>query len=146
MKLEEKILSVAKDTISIEAKAIANLGNLLSEEFALLIDCGDQNQVERLTLPLLRSRGVNSLPRLVLTHGDVRHAGGVAMLAEALSIQEVVVSPHDSRSPSYRDFVNRIRESGTRDGTALREVVPGDEVAGWRVRLPPADIRFPRAD
>ncbi|HSI69838.1 MAG TPA: KpsF/GutQ family sugar-phosphate isomerase [Gillisia sp.] len=34
MKLEEKILSVAKETISIEAKAIANLTNLLTNEFA----------------------------------------------------------------------------------------------------------------
>ena len=33
MKLEEKILSVAKDTISIEAKAIANLENLLDQDF-----------------------------------------------------------------------------------------------------------------
>ncbi len=34
MKQEEKILSIAKDTISIEAKAIANLENLLTNEFA----------------------------------------------------------------------------------------------------------------
>lgn len=34
MKLEEKILSIAKDTISIEAKAIANLENLLTNGFA----------------------------------------------------------------------------------------------------------------
>ncbi len=39
MKLEEKILSVAKDTISIEAKAIANLENLLSREFAQAVQC-----------------------------------------------------------------------------------------------------------
>lgn len=34
MKLEEKILSIAKETISIEAKAIANLENLLTRDFA----------------------------------------------------------------------------------------------------------------
>lgn len=34
MKLEEKILSVAKDTISIEAKAIANLENLIDKDFS----------------------------------------------------------------------------------------------------------------
>jgi len=39
LKLEEKILSVAKDTISIEAKAIANLENLLSREFAQAVQC-----------------------------------------------------------------------------------------------------------
>ena len=39
MKLEEKILSVAKDTISIEAKAIANLENLLDKDFADAVQC-----------------------------------------------------------------------------------------------------------
>ncbi|MEP6260706.1 MAG: KpsF/GutQ family sugar-phosphate isomerase [Gillisia sp.] len=34
MELEEKILSIAKDTISIEAKAIAHLENLLTSQFA----------------------------------------------------------------------------------------------------------------
>jgi len=34
LKLEEKILSIAKETISIEAKAISNLENLLTTEFA----------------------------------------------------------------------------------------------------------------
>ncbi len=34
MKLEDKILSIAKDTISIEAKAIAELENLLTPQFA----------------------------------------------------------------------------------------------------------------
>ena len=34
MKVEEKILSVAKETISIEAKAIANLENLITPDFA----------------------------------------------------------------------------------------------------------------
>ena len=39
MKLEEKILSVAKDTISIEAKAIANLENLLDQDFVKAVQC-----------------------------------------------------------------------------------------------------------
>lgn len=39
MKPEEKILSVAKETISIEAKAIANLVNLLTEDFAKAVQC-----------------------------------------------------------------------------------------------------------
>jgi len=34
LKLKEKILSIAKETISIEAKAIANLENLVTNEFA----------------------------------------------------------------------------------------------------------------
>lgn len=39
MKLKEKILSVAKETISIEAKAIANLEELLTQDFAAAVQC-----------------------------------------------------------------------------------------------------------
>ncbi|WP_026839438.1 SIS domain-containing protein [Gillisia sp. JM1] len=39
MKLEEKILFVAKDTISIEAKAIANLENLIDKDFSDAVEC-----------------------------------------------------------------------------------------------------------
>ncbi|WP_034922829.1 SIS domain-containing protein [Gillisia sp. CAL575] len=39
MKLEEKILSVAKETISIEAKAIANLENLIDKDFSDAVQC-----------------------------------------------------------------------------------------------------------
>lgn len=112
----------------------------------LLVDCGDERGVERLTLPLLRSRGVNTLSRLVLTHGDVRHAGGVALLAEEVPVREVVVSPHKFQSPTYRDFVTPLREARNEGGTLLHELTQGDEVAGWRVLYPTSDTRFPRAD
>ena len=39
MKLKENILSVAKKTISTEAKAIANLENLLTQDFADAVQC-----------------------------------------------------------------------------------------------------------
>ncbi|HZJ35400.1 MAG TPA: KpsF/GutQ family sugar-phosphate isomerase [Gillisia sp.] len=39
MKLKENILSVAKETISIEAKAIANLEELLTQDFADAVQC-----------------------------------------------------------------------------------------------------------
>ena len=39
MKLKENILSVAKETISIEAKAIANLEKLLTQDFADAVQC-----------------------------------------------------------------------------------------------------------
>jgi competence protein ComEC len=42
----------------------------------LLIDCGTTNSVAFSTKPFLRAQGVNSLPCLVLTHGDIRHVGG----------------------------------------------------------------------
>jgi beta-lactamase superfamily II metal-dependent hydrolase len=40
-----------------------------------LLDCGDEAHYGRIVLPFLRSRGVNRLDGLLLTHGDVRHIG-----------------------------------------------------------------------
>ena len=41
-----------------------------------LIDCGSANTFQSVTKPFLRSRGVNRLANFILSHGDVRHAGG----------------------------------------------------------------------
>ena len=41
-----------------------------------LIDCGNTNAVEFVMKPFLRGQGVNRLPRLLLTHGDLQHVGG----------------------------------------------------------------------
>jgi competence protein ComEC len=45
----------------------------------LLIDCGTSNAVQFITRPFLRAQGINRLPRLLLTHGDVRQIGGGAL-------------------------------------------------------------------
>jgi len=117
----------------------------------LLVDCGDEYRMRRLTLPFLRSRGVNVLPTLLLTHGDIRHTGGAAALLAELPVRRVVVGPHPFRSPSYRALVRALEDPAARGefpggGPVLRRVRRGDLVAGWRVLYPGADDRFPRAD
>src|SRR5262249_4812140 len=48
----------------------------------LLVDCGTTNSVTATTKPFLRAQGVNRLPALVLTHGDLHHVGGAELLNE----------------------------------------------------------------
>jgi len=43
--------------------------------------------------PVLRSRGIAAVDRLILSHGDADHAGGWAGLAASLPIREIWVSP-----------------------------------------------------
>ena len=38
-----------------------------------LVNCGDENAVKFTLKPFLRAQGVNQIPRLVLTEGDVRN-------------------------------------------------------------------------
>jgi len=48
----------------------------LGSQNDLLIDVGSSNSVQFITKPFLRAQGVNRVPRLLLTHGDLHHIGG----------------------------------------------------------------------
>lgn len=107
----------------------------------LLVDCGDTNGVEYVTLRFLRSEGVNDLAELVLSHGDIRHVGGAGHLRAWIPIERVVASRAPSRSPVYRKILGEASASGR-----LRTVGTGDAVSGWRVEHPELGDRFARAD
>ncbi len=67
-----------------------------------LIDCGNDFAYENTVRPLLRSRGVNRLDGLVLTHGDVAHIGAAPFTLADFSPREIVDSALVDRSPSRR--------------------------------------------
>ena len=108
----------------------------------LLIDCGATNSVQSVTKPFLRAQGVNRLPALVLTHGDLRHVGGAELVASLFSVGKLCVSPVRFRSPVYR----RILQDYSRTPEKLRTVSRDDQLGCWTVLHPDPDDRFPQAD
>ena len=67
-----------------------------------LIDCGSRWDFENVVTPWLRSTGHWSADRLVLTHGDSNHIGGVGTLIDANSLPQITDSPLQDRSPLRR--------------------------------------------
>jgi competence protein ComEC len=108
----------------------------------LLIDCGATNSVQSVTKPFLRAQGVNRLPALVLTHGDLRHVGGAELAANLFSVQRVCVSPVRFRSPVYRKII----KDYSRTPEKLRTVSRNEQLGQWTVLHPDPDDRFPQAD
>ncbi len=51
---------------------------------------GGGDAAERFVLPFLVAKGVTSLDRLVISHGDLDHAGGAATLLENMRVHEVL--------------------------------------------------------
>ncbi len=106
-----------------------------------MFDCGHLRDYERTVLPYLRSRGVNRLDGLILSHGDSSHIGGAIPLITDFSPMWIADTPFMDRSSSRRDLHVEIaaRKSGR------RIFKRGDEVAlspsaKLRVLYPPPEI------
>jgi competence protein ComEC len=108
----------------------------------LLVDCGDTNAVEFITLPFLHAQGVNHLPRLALTQGDLRDMGGALAVCDTFSIDEVFTSSVRFRSSNYRRTIAALDDKSGHHQT----VNCGDTIGGWQVLYPAATNNFPQAD
>jgi competence protein ComEC len=108
----------------------------------LLVDCGATNSVQFLTKPFLRAQGVNRLPALALTHGDLRHVGGAELVADLFSVEKLCVSPVRFRSPVYR----RILKDYSQTPQKLRTVSRNDQLGCWTVLHPEPGDHFSQAD
>ena len=70
--------------------------------------------VEFTLKPFLRAQGVNRIPRLILTHGDLRNVGGADSLDELFGIGEMDTSSVHFRSPGYRQIVAEFEQPPAR--------------------------------
>lgn len=107
-----------------------------------LIDCGNTNSVELVTRPFLRAQGVNHLPRLLLTHGDLKHVGGAEELAAEFRCHDIFASSFRFRSVAYRRIFSNLQ----RDPYHITPIHRGDEAAPWHILHPTKDDESTQAD
>ncbi len=79
---------------------------------SMLIDPGDARSVERVVEPFLRSRGVNRLSEVIVTHGTVGAMGGMERLEERFGIGARQAPEGLSRSPYVRRWEEFLRARG----------------------------------
>lgn len=72
----------------------------------MLIDGGGERHVDPIMEPFLRSRGVNTLDLVILTHGDALHYGGIRELLHRFPIRRIAVAEAPFRSGSYRALLD----------------------------------------
>jgi competence protein ComEC len=112
-----------------------------------LIDAGPARDYERILLPYLRSRGVNRLSGLILTHGDASHLGGAGGVLPDFWPRQVLDTSGPDRSVFHRKFLEFL----TTQQRAARFCRAGDEFelsrnVIARVLFPPSDFSANRAD
>jgi competence protein ComEC len=108
----------------------------------LLIDCGTTNAVQFLTKPFLRAQGVNRLPALLLSHGDLHQVGGALLMEQLFGADQILVSPLSFRSAAYKQTLTELKARSI----PLRTISRGDTWAGWSVLHPDAGDSFAVAD
>ncbi len=112
-----------------------------------LLDCASARTCENVVLPYLRSRGVNRLDGLFLTHGDAQHVGGALTAIAELSPRALFESPVRDRSPTRRNLHGQLQLGSFGKSIIWR----GDRIglggdATLRVLHPPAGLNRATAD
>jgi beta-lactamase superfamily II metal-dependent hydrolase len=107
----------------------------------LLVDVGPTNSVRFITEPFLRAQGVNRLPTLLLTHGDVHHLGGTEPLIQAFGASCICSSPVKFRSGVCRKIMDRLSKS-----YVVEPIRRGQCLGDWTLLHPDEGDQFSRAD
>jgi competence protein ComEC len=108
----------------------------------LLVDCGSESSAQFTMKPFLQAQGVNQLPRLLLTHGDMQRIGGANFVADTFAAQEILTSSVRSRSPAFRTVVQQLESQPDR----WRKVNRGDVLGSWEVLHPQPTDDFSQGD
>lgn len=107
-----------------------------------LVDCGSAEAVDSTLKPYLRAQGVNKIPRLVLTDGEVRNCGGAVALDGLFGIGELWTSPIHFHSAVYNANVDSLSAPPMRH----RIFGQGESAGSWQVLWPPSRDDLSRAD
>ncbi len=112
-----------------------------------IIDCGANRDFARIVRGYLRSRGVNRLDGLVLTHGDAAHIGAASSIVHGFWPRQIFDNPAPDRSTAHRAIISLLeREKIPRQQlVAPNEWKIGRNIAA-RVLFPPSGFKADNAD
>ena len=111
-----------------------------------LLDCGGDAAYDHIVLPYLRTRGVNRLDGLLLTHGDVKHIGAAPAALDDFRPRFLADSVLRDKSSTRKDLHAELARRGL--GKGLYESADTIRIgrATLRVLYPPAGLQRATAD
>ena len=90
-------------------------------------------------LPLLKSKGISKIDKLILTHNDVDHMGAASELLGKIKIEEIYISPNASKKQLMAELIDSAQLSGIK----VIEVKAG---MSWENKIAKFQIIFPFDD
>lgn len=87
-------------------------------------------------LPLLKSKKVNKIDKLILTHSDIDHMGAAHELIGQVIIDEIIIAPNSAEKPFMRELIT----AAQLNGITIKEVKAG---YGWKNKSGEFQFLFP---
>ncbi|KAA0549344.1 DNA internalization-related competence protein ComEC/Rec2 [Bacillus sp. BGMRC 2118] len=91
---------------------------------------------EDIIIPYLKGKGIRKIDKLILTHGDLDHAGEAITLLENMNVSELVIGDFHHTSK----FEEKIMKTAVRDSIEVKRVKKGDS---WTVSGLPFNVLSP---
>ncbi|MFD9627784.1 DNA internalization-related competence protein ComEC/Rec2 [Peribacillus muralis] len=79
------------------------------------------NTAYNIVIPLLKSKGIHRLDKLILTHADADHAGSAKELIEHFKVEEIVIGGGSEEHYRDMDFVSIARDKNVQMSVIKRE-------------------------
>ena len=112
-----------------------------------LFDSGAARDFKRVVRGYLRSRGIDQLDGLVLTHGDSQHIGAAAAMLRPFRPRAIIDTAAPDRSSVHRELIAHLEEQGLeRRFAAAPEELRLSKDATSRILFPPPAHRARNAD
>ncbi|WP_456273967.1 DNA internalization-related competence protein ComEC/Rec2 [Bacillus sp. AK031] len=92
-------------------------------------------------MPLLKSKGIDKIDKLILTHSDFDHVGTVVELMENIEIEKIYISPGSERSKAVKAII----EKGNKKEIQIKKAKAGEswsENSGSFMFLYPFDEHY----
>lgn len=68
---------------------------------------------KKILVPFLKSEGIRTVDKLILTHGDADHIGGARSLLEEIRVKQLIVPRVAERSVLEQEIINKASKKGT---------------------------------
>ncbi len=104
-----------------------------------MIDSGSESTFRWQMLPILRSRGINQLDGIILSHGDHGHIGAIPMVLSRFNPGIVLESSLKNRARVYKEILSLIEKNNIhRESLSQGKRLRVDEFTEYRILFPGA--------